>query len=161
MVRIDGELGGRRDELTTGIAHGSYGQTALLLAEDQLSGVLDFDRAAHDLLGFDLAYALDAFCRPGPVRREGVGLDLGLVDVFLNHYRPQTPLTDGDLRAVPALLRAQRLGKVLKKCQNVLTVQETTPQHPVDVTRFARALDRECARVRWLSDNVPTLPEQP
>jgi Ser/Thr protein kinase RdoA (MazF antagonist) len=160
MARTHEQLAGRRDELATGIAHGSYGQTALLLTGDELSGVLDYDRAAHDLLGLDLAYALDAFCRPGPVRREGVGLDPGRAGSFLTHYRAQTPLTDRDLRAVPALLRAQRLGKVVKKCQNALTVHAaTTRDHPVDVVRFARALDRERARIRWLSDDVPTLME--
>jgi Ser/Thr protein kinase RdoA (MazF antagonist) len=160
MVRTEEELGDRQDQLTTGIAHGSYGQTALLLTGDELSGVLDFDRATHDLLGLDLAYAVDAFCRPGPARRKGVGLDLDLAGQFLHHYRTQAPVTDRDLRAVPAFLRAQRLGKLLKKCQNVLTVQATTQQHPVDVTKFARGLDRECSRVRWLTEHVLTLPEQ-
>jgi Ser/Thr protein kinase RdoA (MazF antagonist) len=159
MERLADELDDRQDGLTTLVVHGSYGPTALLLTDDRLTGVLDFDRAETDLLGLDLAYALDAFCRPGPVRRTGTGLDPYLTREFLAHYRSQASVADADLRAVPALLRAQRLGKVLKKCDNVLTRQATAPQQQKDVTRFPRVLERECARVRWLTDNLPTLME--
>lgn len=159
MARLTQQLGRCQHELTTVVVHGSYGPTALLLTDDRLTGVVDFDRAEIDLLGLDLAYALDAFCRRGPVRRTGIGLDPGLAREFLAHYRSQTPIADADLRAVPALLRAQRLGKVLKKCDNVLTRQAMAPQQQ-DVTRFPRVLERECARVRWLTDNLATLMEK-
>jgi hypothetical protein len=48
---------------------------------------------------------------------------------------------------------------VLKKCDNVLTRQAMAPQQQ-DVTRFPRVLERKCARVRWLTDNLATLMEK-
>ena len=68
MSRLHDDLGERQDSLTSLVIHASYGRSALLFLGDNLGGVLDLDRSAHDLLGFDLAYALKAFCRSGPVR---------------------------------------------------------------------------------------------
>ena len=159
MVRVEEQLEDRQDVLSTVVVHGSYGPTALLLTDDRLTGVVDFDRAEVDLLGLDLAYALDAFCRPGAVRRMGIGLDQSLTREFLTHYRPEAPASDADLGAVPALFRAQRLGKVLKKCDNVLTTHALAPEQDKHVTNFPRVIERECARVRWLGDNLSTLME--
>ncbi|WP_448613252.1 phosphotransferase [Modestobacter sp. URMC 112] len=153
MEQVHRELGAVQDRLTTVVGHGSYGPSALLLVEDRLSGVVDFDRAAYDLLGLDLAYALDAFCRPGAVRRAGVGLDLRLTREFLHHYRAGSPVVDADLGFLPHLLRAQRLEKVLKKCDNVLTMQLVAPGRPKNVDRFARMLEAECVRVQWLEQD--------
>jgi Ser/Thr protein kinase RdoA (MazF antagonist) len=159
MEHLHSGLGHRQDELTTLVVHGSYAPSALLFDEDRLSGVLDFDRAAHDLLGLDLAYALDAFCRPGPVRRAGFGLDLDLARAFLGHYRTWAPVADADLRSLPELFRAQRLSKVLKKCDNVLAMRAIPQRKPNEVPRFARVLEDECTRVRWSTRDLSTLTE--
>src|SRR5919107_976896 len=140
MARLEQQLGDRQDERSTVGGHGSYGATAVLLTDDRLTGVVDF-------------------CRPGPVRRMGIGLDQRLVRGFLTHYRPQAPASDADLGAVPALFPAQRLGKVLKKCDNVLTTHALAPEQDKHVTNFPRVIEREYARVRWLSDNLSTLME--
>ncbi|GAA3104305.1 hypothetical protein GCM10010464_79370 [Pseudonocardia yunnanensis] len=159
MEHLNVELGERQGELTSLVIHASYGRSAVLLSEGRLTGVLDFDRAAQDLLGLDLAYALKAFCRGGPVRRTGVGIDPDMCRVFLQHYRSQAPLAEADLAAMPEVFQAQRLIKIAKKCDNLLAKQATIPQQPKDAVKFALVLERECARMRWLSDNPFTLTE--
>ncbi|WP_369132712.1 phosphotransferase [Modestobacter sp. I12A-02662] len=159
MERLDVELGERQDALTALVVHGSYGRSAVLLSEGRLTAVLDFDRAAHDLLGLDLAYALKSFCRPGGLRGSRVGIDPDRCRTFLRHYRGQAPLAGADLAAMPGLLEAQRLVMVVKKCDNLLTKQAMVPQQAKDAVKFSLVLERECARVRWLADNPHTLTE--
>jgi Ser/Thr protein kinase RdoA (MazF antagonist) len=132
----------------------------VLLSEGRLTAVLDFDRAEQDLLGLDLAYALKAFCRGGPLRSSGVGIDPDKCRVFVDHYRSQAPLAEADLAAMPDVFQAQRLVKIAKKCDNLLAKQAIIPQQPKDAVKFALVLERECARVRWLSDNPFTLTEK-
>ncbi|MGY1633619.1 phosphotransferase [Geodermatophilus sp. SYSU D01186] len=159
MELLNVELGERQEELTSLVAHGSFGQSAVLLDDDGLTAVLDFDRAGLDLLGLDLAYALKAFCRAGPIRRSGVGIDPDRCRLFLSHYRGQAPLADADLTAMPEVFRAQRLVKIVKKCDNLLTKQAMVAQQAKDAVKFAQVLERECARVRWLADNPFPLTE--
>jgi Ser/Thr protein kinase RdoA (MazF antagonist) len=159
MEQLNVELGKRQEDLTSVVIHGSYGRSAVLLSEGRLTGVLDFDRAEQDLLGLDLAYALKAFCRGGPVRSSGVGIDPEMCRAFVHHYRSQAPLAKADLAAMPDVFQAQRLIKIAKKCDNLLAKQATIPQQPKDAVKFAMVLERECARVRWLTDHPFTLTE--
>ncbi|SFK58368.1 phosphotransferase [Geodermatophilus ruber] len=159
MERLHVRLGEQQDRLTSLVIHGSYGQSAVLLDEGRLSAVLDFDRAAQDLLGLDLAYALKAFCREGPIRRSGVGIDPARCRAFVGHYRSQAPLAEADLAAMPDIFRAQRLIKIVKKCDNLLTKQALVAQQAKDAGKFALVLERECGRLRWLTDHPFSLTE--
>jgi ATP-binding cassette subfamily B protein len=154
MSQLHDDLGERQDSLTSLVIHGSYGRSALLFLGDNLSGVLDFDRSAHDLLGFDLAYALKAFCRSGPVRAAGVGMDADLCAAFLADYSEQAPLAGADLDALPLLLCAQRLVKVVKKCDNIIAKAARATQAGKDADKFAGLVQREVQRVRWLADHA-------
>ncbi|MET1064222.1 MAG: phosphotransferase, partial [Arthrobacter sp.] len=159
MERVNVGLGERQKELTFLVIHGSYGQSAILLEEGMLTGVLDFDRAAHDLLCLDLAYALRSFCREGAARRLGLRIHPDRCRTFLHHYRSRAPLADADLAAMPEIFQAERLIMIAKKSENLLTKQAIIPRQPSDVVRFAHVLERESNRVRWLHDNPFNLPE--
>ncbi|TLM83511.1 phosphotransferase [Pseudarthrobacter sp. NamE5] len=153
MEQLNVGLGQRQKDMRSLVIHGSYGQSAVLVDGHRLTGVLDFDRSAHDLLALDLAYALRSFCREVPIRHDGPAVNLDLCRTFLRHYRSQTSLTDADLAALPEVFQAQRLVVIAKKCQNLLTKQAVLPRQPKDALNFALLLHRECARVRWLTDN--------
>jgi Ser/Thr protein kinase RdoA (MazF antagonist) len=153
MEQLNVGLGQRQKELRQLVIHGSYGQSAVLVDGHQLTGVLDFDRAAHDLLALDLAYALRSFCREVPIRPSGPSVNAGLGRAFLRHYRSQAPLADADLAALPEAFQAQRLIVVAKKCQNLLTKQAITPRQSKDALSFSLLLNRECTRVRWMTHN--------
>jgi Ser/Thr protein kinase RdoA (MazF antagonist) len=159
MERVNVGLGERQKDLTFLVIHGSYGQSAVLVDEGRLTAVLDFDRSAQDLLGLDLAYALRSFCREGPIRRSGFGIDPDRCRTFLHHYRNLAPLAEADLAAMPDVFQAQRLIVIVKKCENLLTKQAIVPRQPKDAAKFALMLERECNRVRWFTDNPITLTE--
>ena len=54
---------------------------------------------------------------------------------------------------MPLIFRAQRLIKVVKKCDNLLAKQAVTDQQTKDVAKLAGVLDREVIRLRWLTDH--------
>jgi len=68
-------------------------------------------------------------------------------------FRPE----HGDL---PEVFPAQRLIVVARKCQNLLTKQAIVPRQSKDAFSFALLLKRECARVRWLTNNPFPLTEE-
>jgi Ser/Thr protein kinase RdoA (MazF antagonist) len=153
MEQLNVGLGQRQKELRSLVIHGSYGQSAVLVDGHQLSGVLDFDRSAHDLLALDLAYALRSFCREFPIGPSGSSFNIDLGRAFLRHYRSHAPLPDLDLAALPEVFQAQRLIVVAKKCQNLLTKQAIVPRQSKEALSFSLLLKRECARVRWITHN--------
>ncbi|MFZ0142265.1 MAG: phosphotransferase [Aeromicrobium sp.] len=141
------------NDLTYLIVHGSFNATSLLLVGDTLSGVVDFDRARHDVLGVDLAYAIEHFCRAKD-QHNVKHVDLDLYQRFLEHYRPTSPATDADIESLPIMMRAQRLGKVAKRAGSILTKHAVEPRQPKDAAGFAKMLDREASRLRWLETNL-------
>lgn len=160
MERLNVGLGERQEDLTSLVIHGSYGQSAVLVDGDQLTAVLDFDRSVLDLLDLDVVYALRSFCREIPSRQSAEGIDLDRCRTFLRHYRSQAPWTEADLAAMPELFQVQRLIVIAKKCDNLLTKQSIVPRQPKDAVKFALLLERECARLRWLTNNPWTLTEE-
>lgn len=147
------------DDLTYLIVHGSFNTTSLLLVDDTLSGVIDFDRARHDILGVDLAYAIEHFCRSKDKHGEK-HIELDLYMKFLEHYRATSPATDADIESLPIIMRAQRLGKVSKRAGSILAKHALEPRQPKDAAGFAKMLGKEASRLRWLDEHLPDLGRQ-
>jgi len=148
-VRRVGAVFEEQPHLTYLVTHGSYGRTAVLLDGGRLTGVVDFDRAVHDFLVLDLAYALKSFARPA--RGTGAVIDLELGAAFLRHYASERALGAADAAALPWALRLQRLAVVSKKCTNVLTKHALLPRGAEEASQLARLVSREADRLRWLS----------
>ena len=126
----------------------------MLFDGPRLSGVLDYDRVVYDLTALDFAYSLKAFGRDlsgGDARR--VGFDPERCREFLHAYGQIRPVPEADLAALPLIFRAQRLIKVVKKCDNLLAKQAVTDQQTKDVAKLADVLDSEVIRLRWLTDH--------
>lgn len=56
--------------------------------------------------------------------------------------------------ALPLLLRAQRLVKVVKKGDNIVAKAARATQAGKDADKFAGLVQREVQRVRWLDDHA-------
>ena len=94
----------------------------------------------------------------GPkVQHEVKHVDPDLYLTFLEHYRPTSPATDADIESLPIIMRAQRLGKVAKRAGSILTKHAVEPRRPKDAAGFAKMLDREASRLRWLDQYLPDL----
>lgn len=153
MAFVHGRLDAMLPGLTYLITHGSYGPTSVLFTDEHLTGVLDFDRAAHDLLCLDLAYATWRFCSPSLLRRKEPGVDPQLVATFLGHYCTRAPVTAADLEALPESLLARRLVRVTKKAENLLHKHALAPRDADQADAFARMLSGEATRSRWLTEH--------
>jgi Ser/Thr protein kinase RdoA (MazF antagonist) len=143
--------------LTHLIVHGSYGRTALLFTGQDLTGVVDYDRAVHDFLVLDLAYALKSFARPRSIASDGGWIDVDRAGSFLDSYRIEFPLSDADVTALTLALRTHRLATVDKKCGNVLTKHALVARRPYDAAGFAGLIAREVRRLRWIASHEPEL----
>ena len=158
LTLLETELGEGREELSMGLLHASYGRSALLFVGDRLSGVVDYDRTVYDLLTLDLAYSLKAFCREGAASGGSrVGMDPPRCRAFLQAYSEVTSLPGPDIDALPLVFRAQRLIKVIKKCDNLLTKQAVVEQQSKDVSKLVAVLDKEIARLAWLGEHSTEL----
>ncbi len=158
MLLVHDQLTERLPELTYLITHGSYGPTSVLLQDDRLSGVVDFDRAAHDLLTLDLATAVWVFCSPSPSRRRVLGLELRRVTCFLQQYGAEFDATTADLMMLATALRARRLLTVSKKCENFLTKSTLVPGSETQrAQKLIRTIATEATQSRWLKEHAPDL----
>jgi homoserine kinase type II len=155
--RLDPTFEPIQSGLTHLIVHGSYGRTALLFTGQDLTGVVDYDRAVHDFLVLDLAYALKSFARPRGIASEGGWIDVVRAGSFLDGYRSEFPLPDADVAALPMALRTHRLAIVDKKCGNVLAKHAILPRTQDQAAGFAELIAREVRRLRWIAANEPQL----
>jgi Ser/Thr protein kinase RdoA (MazF antagonist) len=144
-------------QLTYLIVHGSYSRTALLFTGHELTGVVDYDRAAHDFLVLDLAYALKSIGRPQLRYSDGRWIDVERAAGFLRSYRTELPLAQADTAGLLVALRTQRLATVDKKCDNFLAKHALVPRRTDDAAGFAGLIAREVGRLRWIAAHEPEL----
>ncbi len=84
--------------LPTGHIHADLFPDNVFFLDDRLSGLIDFYFAATDLLAYDLAVCVNAWCFDAARR-----LDLGRVAALLHSYDRARPLGSPERSALPAL----------------------------------------------------------
>ena len=143
------------------VIQGSFGRSALIYEGDRLKGVVDYDRATLEVRGMDLAYTVKAFCRGHAGEDESfrIGFDLDRCRELMGAYREEESLSEVEIPALPLLFRAQRLRKVLNKCENFLAKNLEVRQEEKDVRKLATVVEREAARLSWLEAKAGDLIE--
>lgn len=133
-------------DLPQQILHRDCGPGNVLMEQDRVSAILDFEFAGLDRRVFDLCVAISWW----PVRVMGTGREWELIDAFGQAYTSLLPLIDEELLILPAALRLRditsllyRLGRYLAGLETRETVQE----------RAQHSLWREA----WLEANSETL----
>lgn len=91
------------------VIHADYSRGNLLLEAGQVTGVLDFEFACHDLRVADYATGLYPFAL-GHVE---TGLHWHLFDAYSEGYTSVEPLSPTEVEAVPTALRLVRVGSLL------------------------------------------------
>jgi homoserine kinase type II len=112
--------------------------------EDQLCGFFDFYFAGTDALLFDVAVCLNDWC----VDHSNGRLVDELAAPFLAAYRHVRELTAGEMRLLPAMLRAAALRFWLSRLWDWHLPREATLLAPKDPTHFERLL-RERITTPW------------
>ena len=104
--------------------------------EDRLCGFFDFYFAGTDTLLFDVAVCLNDWC---------ADLDSGRLaddraNAFIGAYQEVRPLTHGEVRAMPALLRAAAFRFWLSRLWDWHLPRDAALLQPKDPTHFERVL---------------------
>jgi homoserine kinase type II len=103
---------------------------------DRLCGFFDFYFAGTDTLLFDVAVCLNDWC---------CDLDTGALhepraEAFMRAYQHERPLTHGEARALPALLRAAALRFWISRLWDWHLPRDAALLQPKDPTHFERVL---------------------
>ena len=112
-------------------------------------GLAGFERARYDLRALDLAAALKTFAAaPG-------GFDLDRCADLMAAYDEVERLSPGEVRALPAILRVERLVRVFRVSTRCVAVDapEEVMQEVVD------AIETEATRLRWFDEHETALVE--
>ena len=94
----------------TGVVHGDYFRGNLLVQDDDVTGIVDWDEAHIDWMAYELGWSAWEFCTPG----DSLDFDAGAFDAFVRTYRDaggRVPATEDDL-LLPAV-RCRHLVEVL------------------------------------------------
>ncbi|RCL03920.1 MAG: homoserine kinase type II [Candidatus Tokpelaia sp. JSC189] len=103
-VEIDRELDNLEDlwpvDLPVGIIHADLFPDNVFFLGDRLSGLIDFYFACNDLLAYDIAVCLNAWC----FEKDG-SFNLTKGSAMLSAYCRERPLTESELAFLPLLAR--------------------------------------------------------
>jgi homoserine kinase type II len=119
-----------------------------LPGRERLSGFFDFYFAGVDTWLFDIAVCLNDWC---------IDLDSGRMveersEAFVDAYASVRPLGSGELRLMPALLRAAAFRFWLSRLWDFHLPREAAMLKPHDPTHFERVLRERIARPWHLTD---------
>jgi homoserine kinase type II len=133
-------------DLPQQMLHRDCGPGNVLVDEERVTAILDFEFAGIDRRVFDLCVALSWW----PVRLMGTGQEWELIDSLGRAYTAYVPLTEEELLTLPASLRMRdttsliyRIGRYIAGQESEKTIQE----------RARHSLWRE----EWLLGNQETL----
>lgn len=133
-------------ELPAGVIHADLFPDNVFFLKDRLSGLIDFYFACNDLLAYDLAVCLNAWCFE-PDRTFNVTKGRAL----FQSYERVRQLDDAERAALPVLARGAALRFLLTRLYDWLTVPTGALVTPKDPVEYLRKL-RFHQKVRGVSD---------
>ncbi|HEY3993186.1 MAG TPA: phosphotransferase, partial [Ktedonobacteraceae bacterium] len=128
------------------VLHRDCGPGNMLMENERVTAILDFEFAGVDRRVFDLCVAISWW----PVRKMGTGQEWELIDAFGRAYTAYVPLTEEELLALPAALRMRDTTSLIHRIGRYIAGQESAQT----IREFTRhSLWREA----WLVANQETL----
>ncbi|WP_421724579.1 homoserine kinase [Bauldia sp.] len=123
------------DDLPSGVIHADLFPDNVFFLGKTLSGLIDFYFACNDMLAYDLAICLNAWC----FEADGA-LNVTKARALLTGYGSERPLTEAEIAALPILARGAALRFLLTRLHDWLTVPDGALVVPKDPTEYARRL---------------------
>jgi len=116
--------------LPEGVIHGDLFPDNVFFLGPELSGVIDFYFACNDMLAYDLAIGLNAWCF-----ELDKSLNVTKAKALLDGYQSVRPLEAAEVASLPVLARGAALRFLLTRLSDWLSVPEgalVTPKDPLE-----------------------------
>jgi homoserine kinase type II len=122
-------------DLPAGVIHADLFPDNVLFLADQPPGIIDFYFACNDLLAYDLAICINAWCFDA-----GGGFDAAKGKALIAAYDDVRPLREAEIAALPLLARGAALRFLLTRLVDWLSVPEGALVQPKDPLEYWRRL---------------------
>ena len=122
-------------DLPVGVIHADLFPDNLFFQDDRVTGIIDFYFACHDILAYDLAVGLNAWCR----RRDG-SCDSALMLAFCRGYEDIRPLQNSEREAMGWLMAGAALRFALTRLYDWVGAPVGALVRPKDPMEYVRVL---------------------
>ena len=122
-------------DLPVGVIHADLFPDNVFFLGGELSGLIDFYFACNDMLAYDVAISLNAWC----FESDG-SLNVTKARALLGGYRDARPYSAAEVAALPLLARGAALRFLLTRLHDWLTVPEGALVVPKDPLEYHRKL---------------------
>ncbi len=133
-------------DLPEGVIHADLFPDNVLFLNGDLSGMIDFYFACNDMLAYDIAICLNAWCF-----ESDHSFNITKARAFLESYRNVRPMTAGETEALPILARGAALRFLLTRAYDWFHTAPDAYVRPKSPDEYLRKL-RFHQRVKSLSD---------
>jgi homoserine kinase type II len=123
------------DNLPLGVIHADLFPDNVFFLGDNVSGLIDFTFACNDMLAYDVAICLNAWCF-----ESDCSFNVTKARAFLNAYQRERALTEAEQHALPLLARGAALRFLLTRLVDVLNVPAGALVRPKDPLEYVRKL---------------------
>ena len=121
--------------LPTGVIHADLFPDNVFFLGDEVSGLIDFPFACNDILAYDVAICLNAWCF-----EPDHAFNVTKARALLNAYEKQRPLAEAERAALPLLARGAALRFLLTRLVAFLDVPPGALVKPKDPLEYVRKL---------------------
>jgi homoserine kinase type II len=121
--------------LPQGVIHADLFPDNVFFLGEKVSGIIDFTFACNDLLAYDVAICLNAWCF-----ESDCSFNVTKARAFLGAYGRERPLSQAEQDALPLLARGAALRFLLTRLVDFLNVPEGALVRPKDPLEYVRKL---------------------
>ena len=122
-------------DLPKGVIHADLFPDNVFFLDDKVSGLIDFYFACNDMLAYDVAVCLNAWCF-----EPDSSFNVSKARVLLQAYERERPLTEAELAALPLLARGAALRFLLTRTYDWLNTDANALVKTKDPNEYLRKL---------------------
>jgi len=122
-------------QLPIGVIHADLFPDNVFFLGDRLSGIIDFTFACNDMLAYDVAICLNAWCF-----ESDCSFNVTKARAFLNAYGRERKLSEAEETALPLLARGAAVRFLLTRLVDFLNVPPGALVRPKDPLEYVRKL---------------------
>ena len=122
-------------DLPSGVIHADLFPDNVFFLDDKVSGLIDFYFACNDMLAYDVAVCLNAWCF-----EPDASFNITKARAMLQAYEGERPLTEPELDALPLLARGAALRFLLTRTYDFLNTDANALVKTKDPNEYLRKL---------------------